>query len=224
MGRKRFLKSDKAPGEGFQVTPLIPVGKKVKLDSKREEETRAIGEETGTADAMRNDGQAVEAAEMDDSTAPAASAAAVSGNTTDQVGKKKKRIRHRDAKQEADNDEARESADPHAHLAGLTKHERESLKRRSRKQKAKERKMDCFLCRQKGHSISNCPRNTNLGDGDNSMSFIHGASDVSSICYRCGSLEHILQKCDQKHNPKDPLPFSTCFVCKTKVRKIVVSW
>lgn len=218
MGRKRFLKSDKAPGEGFQVTPLIPVGKKVKLGSEQEEETTArkeeTGEQAGTADAMRNDGQ-VGAAEMDDSTAAAA------GNATDQVGKKKKRIRHRDAKLEADNDEARDTADPHAHLAGLTKHERESLKRRSRKQKAKERKMDCFLCRQKGHSISNCPRNTNLGDGDNSMSFIHGASDVSSICYRCGSLEHILQKCDQKHNPKDPLPFSTCFVCKTKVRKIV---
>ncbi|KAJ3302009.1 hypothetical protein HDV03_005485 [Kappamyces sp. JEL0829] len=100
------------------------------------------------------------------------------------------------------------------HLETLSKQEREILKRRSRKQKAKERKMECFLCRQKGHSISNCPRNTS-GEAATDDALVDVAT-VGSICYRCGSLEHILQKCDQKPDPKNPLPFSTCFVCKQK--------
>lgn len=70
--------------------------------------------------------------------------------------------------------------------------------------------MECFLCRQKGHSVQNCPRNTKEQSDTIDM------SSMGSICFRCGSLEHILSKCPQKINTKDPLPFSTCFICKQK--------
>lgn len=105
---------------------------------------------------------------------------------------KKKRIRHK-------KEVAGETVET-KHDASLTKDgnhpslstnqiEREKLRRRSRREKAKEKKMDCFLCRQKGHSVANCPRNQQA-DVD--------LSGLGSICYRCGSLEHILAKCTQK--------------------------
>lgn len=115
-------------------------------------------------------------------------------------GGKKKRIRHRT--------EETVTKVEIKHDAELSKAEREALKRRSRKQVTKERKMDCFLCRQKGHSIANCPRNT-TGKAESDM--IDG--DIGTICYKCGSLEHILAKCVEKGAG---LPFSTCFVCKQK--------
>ncbi|KAI8896076.1 hypothetical protein BC833DRAFT_507337, partial [Globomyces pollinis-pini] len=68
----------------------------------------------------------------------------------------------------------------------------------------------CFLCRQKGHSIANCPRNTSKSTDDIEL------AEMGSICYNCGSLEHTLAKCDQRKDPKNPLPFSSCFICKQK--------
>ncbi|KAJ3273442.1 hypothetical protein HDV01_004512 [Terramyces sp. JEL0728] len=116
---------------------------------------------------------------------------------------KKKRIRHRSIlPQEA------QEAEPGKHDSLLTKAERDALKRRSRREKAKEKKMNCFLCRQKGHSVANCPRNTQRTIDDIQL------SELGNICFRCGSLEHTLAKCDKKPDPKNPLPYSTCFICK----------
>jgi zinc finger CCHC domain-containing protein 9 len=74
-----------------------------------------------------------------------------------------------------------------------------ALKRRTRRERKKEHKMNCFLCRQTGHSIKNCPRNQD-----------------ENICYRCGSSCHILSKCEKQHDSKNPLPFAFCFECKQK--------
>jgi zinc finger CCHC domain-containing protein 9 len=110
---------------------------------------------------------------------------------------KKKRIRHRTI------DKTKPALEQH-----LSKSEREALKRRSRREKQKEKNMECFLCRMKGHSIANCPRNTGVAlEGVDS-------SSIGTICYRCGSLEHTLNKCSQKPDSKNSLPFSKCFVCK----------
>lgn len=119
-------------------------------------------------------------------------------------GDKKKRSRHRQAATKEDTNEQ-----------ALSKSERDALKRRSRREKQRERNMECFLCRQKGHSISNCPRNSSQTDG------MIQEGTIGSICYRCGSLEHTLNKCPQKKDSsifliylENSLPFSTCFVCK----------
>jgi zinc finger CCHC domain-containing protein 9 len=110
---------------------------------------------------------------------------------------KKKRIRHR-KKEETPSTPADD---------GLSKQEKQALTKRSKRDKQKEKNMQCFLCRQMGHSISNCPRNTSTTDGVDD-------STIGSICYRCGSLEHTLSKCKQKPDSKNSLPFSKCFVCK----------
>jgi zinc finger CCHC domain-containing protein 9 len=77
------------------------------------------------------------------------------------------------------------------------------------RERAVGRKSICFQCRQRGHTVANCPNST-----------------VANCCYKCGSTEHTLGNC-----PKRPrkgagggsgngngdggnlLPFATCFVC-----------
>ncbi|KAH6564381.1 hypothetical protein BASA61_002084 [Batrachochytrium salamandrivorans] len=93
----------------------------------------------------------------------------------------------------------------------LSKAEREALKRRSRREKLKERKMQCFLCRQKGHSVRTCPRNQMAAAAE--IEGIEGAPG-GGVCYRCGSLDHPLAECPKKRDASNPFPFAKCFVCK----------
>ncbi|KAI9348680.1 hypothetical protein BDR26DRAFT_776467, partial [Obelidium mucronatum] len=82
----------------------------------------------------------------------------------------------------------------------------------------------CFLCRQNGHSIKNCPRsNSTKSDADldaNDLDAIAAEMDAAStpaaegICYRCGSANHSSAKCKKKMNSDNPYPFASCFVCK----------
>ncbi|KAJ3116748.1 hypothetical protein HDU96_008879 [Phlyctochytrium bullatum] len=79
--------------------------------------------------------------------------------------------------------------------------------RRERRKRLKERSTICFHCREKGHSIKNCPKQQQapveeeMGEG---------------ICYKCGSTEHKSSQCKKKTKPDNPYPFATCFVCKKK--------
>ncbi|KAL2920225.1 Zinc finger CCHC domain-containing protein 9 [Polyrhizophydium stewartii] len=93
----------------------------------------------------------------------------------------------------------------------LSKTEREALKRRSRREKLKERKMNCFLCRQRGHSIRTCPRNQVIAAAEMESD---AGTPGAGICYRCGSLEHALAQCSKKHDSSNPYPFAKCFICK----------
>jgi zinc finger CCHC domain-containing protein 9 len=86
-------------------------------------------------------------------------------------------------------------------LENLTKQEYAALKRRSRRERRKEHNMECFKCRTKGHSIKNCPAQE---------------LDTEPICYRCGSLEHAIAKCDRKTDSRNPMPYAFCFKCKQK--------
>ncbi|KAH6580387.1 hypothetical protein BASA60_002861 [Batrachochytrium salamandrivorans] len=108
--------------------------------------------------------------------------------------KKQKKMRHRSKAQQ----------EP-------TTEEREALKRRSRREKLKERKMQCFLCRQKGHSVRTCPRNQMAAAAE--IEGIEGAPG-GGVCYRCGSLDHPLAECPKKRDASNPFPFAKCFVCK----------
>lgn len=72
--------------------------------------------------------------------------------------------------------------------------------RAQRRDRQKEKDMTCFACRQKGHSVSNCP-----SGGDN-----------KPICYKCGGNDHSVSKCRAKVDPSNPYPFAECFVCKQK--------
>lgn len=60
----------------------------------------------------------------------------------------------------------------------------------------KEKSFTCFLCRQKGHSIKNCPK----AESDTAV----------DICYHCGSNEHTTKNCA---TPNKSFSFATCFVC-----------
>ncbi|KAI8381293.1 uncharacterized protein BYT42DRAFT_300302 [Radiomyces spectabilis] len=57
---------------------------------------------------------------------------------------------------------------------------REIEKRKKRKQMSKDKNTICFGCRQKGHSVGNCPKAKQSAQG---------------ICYNCGSSEHSLKNC-----------------------------
>ncbi|ORX61585.1 hypothetical protein DM01DRAFT_1332183 [Hesseltinella vesiculosa] len=61
----------------------------------------------------------------------------------------------------------------------------------------KEKSTICFGCREKGHSVENCPKKTS----------------EQGICYNCGSTEHSLKKC-KKPRQGNALPFAKCFVCE----------
>ncbi|KAJ3077469.1 hypothetical protein HDU99_001165 [Rhizoclosmatium hyalinum] len=158
-----------------------------------------------------------------------------------QPAKKAKRVRHRSLmepsaeKEESDAAKALESklgsTDFNNTEGSLSRKEREVLKRRTRKEKLKEKKMTCFLCRQKGHSVKNCPRSGDaaklaaaekasaLDLDDQDLAAIDAEMEKSAlamegICYRCGSTEHKSSQCKKKLNSDNPFPFASCFVCK----------
>lgn len=62
----------------------------------------------------------------------------------------------------------------------------------------------CYLCRQSGHTVGNCP---NSGK--------ESSNNQELLCYKCGSTEHSLSACPKRNSSKE-LPFATCFLCKEK--------
>lgn len=78
------------------------------------------------------------------------------------------------------------------------------------KQTTRQRHMVCFACRKQGHSSQNCPSTGKTGH-----------SRKVTICYFCGSKQHLLSGC-KEYNPTSQeegysaLPFAECFVCKEK--------
>jgi Arginine methyltransferase-interacting protein, contains RING Zn-finger len=107
----------------------------------------------------------------------------------------------------------------------LTKAERKekyTKQARDRREKATFRKNNaskiCFNCRQKGHTVADCPQSKN--DGEKKKSPV--------VCYKCGLSDHALKDC--KHLSKEEkdlmkkggrinytameLPFAECFICK----------
>ncbi|KAJ3136982.1 Zinc finger CCHC domain-containing protein 9 [Physocladia obscura] len=152
---------------------------------------------------------------------------------------KKKRVRHRSAIAKDDDknkpDEGNKSISNTVNRSegALSRKEREVLKRRSRREKIKEKMMTCFLCRQPGHSIKFCPRSPDSAkpishsdksaaksnDGDdidlNAIAAEMEKTPMEGICYKCGSTEHKSSQCKKKLNSVDNLyPFASCFVCK----------
>ncbi|CAE6439072.1 unnamed protein product [Rhizoctonia solani] len=75
-----------------------------------------------------------------------------------------------------------------------------------------ERRKDtvCFACREKGHAAKDCPK-SNLDDDA-----MPTEKNLVGLCYRCGSRKHSLSRCRKPENPKNPLPYASCFVCKQK--------
>ncbi|KAJ2248864.1 hypothetical protein GGI13_004484 [Coemansia sp. RSA 455] len=69
-------------------------------------------------------------------------------------------------------------------------------RRRLFRQIDKERNFTCFLCRQKGHSVKNCPKAE--------------SGTAVDVCYHCGSADHTTKVCP---TPSKTFSFATCFVC-----------
>ncbi|KAI7883131.1 hypothetical protein K492DRAFT_205672 [Lichtheimia hyalospora FSU 10163] len=76
--------------------------------------------------------------------------------------------------------------------------DKDAEKRKKRRQMKKEKSTVCFGCRQKGHSVSECPE---------------AKTSAKGICYNCGSTEHSLSKC-RKPRKNNELPYAKCFICK----------
>eukprot|EP00057_Strongylocentrotus_purpuratus_P022962 XP_011677436.1 PREDICTED: zinc finger CCHC domain-containing protein 9-like [Strongylocentrotus purpuratus] len=82
------------------------------------------------------------------------------------------------------------------------KKEQRSEERRLNRQKKKADNMMCFHCRQPGHGVADCPQM--LGD----------VEQGTGICYRCGSTEHDVSKCNAKVDKKlGDFPYAKCFIC-----------
>lgn len=93
---------------------------------------------------------------------------------------------------------------------------RTSIRKKRRQEELKYRKSLrhlCFKCRKPGHSMANCP---NQSDENNEESV--------DICYFCGSIDHKLSECctykkriqENGPNAKIDLPFVKCFICNEK--------
>lgn len=106
-----------------------------------------------------------------------------------------------------------------------------SVRQRARTATAK---LICYQCRQRGHSIAQCPANagdsndatkkkkdqTKQRQSTSSPEEEDNKSRLStgnkSICFQCGSTEHSLASCPQPPTENGQLPFATCFICHEK--------
>lgn len=82
-----------------------------------------------------------------------------------------------------------------AEIEGIIRRHR----RNAEKSAAKKKKKICFHCREGVHNLSQCPK-------------LDGQSGPigSSVCYKCGSTEHLLHQCKI---PGNDLKFAKCFIC-----------
>ena len=143
--------------------------------------------------------------------APASSASAAKTTATRPVGKwnrKKRRAQH-----------------PLSPPKKLTKEERRAkytARARDRQLHQKNKDLVCYHCREKGHSIQQCPQQqanhkTNNNDNKKKKKVV---APSTAICYKCGSTEHTLASCpkNKKGGEGDDsqhlLPFATCFICQ----------
>ena len=80
------------------------------------------------------------------------------------------------------------------------KNPKEAERRKNRRPRLKDMDTMCFGCRERGHSVSNCPK-----------------ADGGGICYKCGMTNHITVVCTKKMKPgEQEFPFATCYICKEK--------
>jgi len=108
----------------------------------------------------------------------------------------------------------------------LTKEERRAkytARARDRQLHQKTKDLVCYHCREKGHSIQQCPQqqanNNQTNNKSNSKKKKMVATPATAICYKCGSTEHTLASCPKntKYGDGDAqqhLPFATCFICQ----------
>ena len=72
-----------------------------------------------------------------------------------------------------------------------------------------------------GHSAKDCPnaldsQSIAIKDGSQDTPVSMVGRDAVGICFRCGSTEHTLSKCNKRAQPGQDLPYATCFVCGEK--------
>ncbi|KAJ3172110.1 hypothetical protein HDU88_006924 [Geranomyces variabilis] len=216
---------------GFSVTPLLPTAPTsaaaaptntaVPIASPPSKKRKSPSTTTTTTKAA--DATAADAPQTD---APAPVAAEESSTAaTSEPQAKKKRVRHR-TKEEADEiaaskttaageGDARTGYTPTGGKA-LTKQEKDALRRRTRRERNREKKLTCFLCRNPGHSINTCPKASESASAATTVAAATAAlatPPASGICYKCGSPEHKSSQCRKRVDAKNPYPFAHCFVC-----------
>ncbi|KAJ3155262.1 hypothetical protein HDU86_004352 [Geranomyces michiganensis] len=212
---------------GFSVTPLLPSAPTPAAAASTKPVSAPIPSQSEQPPPSK---KRKDAPTSDTTTASITETAAESAlsqpNASSEQGKKK-RVRHRTKEEAAEVSAARTTAA--AAAAGgertgytpaggkaLTKQEKDALRRRTRRERNREKKLTCFLCRNPGHSINTCPK---ASESANSTTTVAAATaalatpPASGICYKCGSVEHKSSQCRQRVDPKNPYPFAHCFVC-----------
>ncbi|KXS11171.1 hypothetical protein M427DRAFT_147995 [Gonapodya prolifera JEL478] len=126
-----------------------------------------------------------------------------------------------EVKAKASNENGQDACPKKKRAYGAITLEKRRLHRIELRKRAKLRNTVCFVCRNKGHDSATCPEKLSADlPGDVSAaepsSKPTSTTATSGICYRCGSTSHRVSHCPTPSDPANPLPFASCFVCKTR--------
>ncbi|RHZ65108.1 hypothetical protein Glove_319g126 [Diversispora epigaea] len=192
----RYTKLEKKKFEkaaGFNVAPLIPERGKNQEESEEESE-----EESGEESEKESEKESEEEIEHKEKSPINNKKRTLDNEETDDIISVKEENSVKDPESKS-NLKKRNKKKSHDRVdARITNKITKSEKRRLRRIRERHSNTICFGCREKGHSVRDCPIAKEKGVG---------------ICYNCGSAEHIAKDCRRLLKEVDKYQYAKCFVC-----------